>query len=97
VAVCRELTKLHEEVVRGSARELAERFSAGARGEITLVIEGRSEPVSTELSEDELDASLQQLLDAGMSAKDAAAQVARETGMRKQTVYNRVIAIKGRG
>ena len=38
VAVCRELTKLHEEVVRGSAREVAERFAAGARGEIVLVI-----------------------------------------------------------
>ena len=38
VAVCRELTKLHEEVVRGTARELAERFAAGARGEIVLVI-----------------------------------------------------------
>jgi 16S rRNA (cytidine1402-2'-O)-methyltransferase len=38
VAVCRELTKLHEEVVRGTARELAERFAEGARGEIVLVI-----------------------------------------------------------
>ena len=38
VAVCRELTKLHEEVVRGPARELAERFAEGARGEIVLVI-----------------------------------------------------------
>ena len=37
-AVCRELTKLHEEVVRGTARELAERFAEGARGEIVLVI-----------------------------------------------------------
>ena len=38
--VARELTKLHEEVVRGTLPELAERFEAGARGEITLVIEG---------------------------------------------------------
>ena len=38
VAVCRELTKLHEEVVRGPAREVAERFAEGARGEIVLVI-----------------------------------------------------------
>ena len=40
VAVCRELTKLHEEVVIGTADELAERFVAGARGEITVVIGG---------------------------------------------------------
>ena len=38
VAVCRELTKLHEEVVRGSAAELARKFADGARGEVTLVI-----------------------------------------------------------
>lgn len=38
VAVCRELTKLHEEVVRGPASEVAERFAGGARGEITLVL-----------------------------------------------------------
>jgi 16S rRNA (cytidine1402-2'-O)-methyltransferase len=38
VAVCRELTKMHEEVVRGTARELAQRFAAGTRGEIVLVI-----------------------------------------------------------
>src|SRR4051794_40669079 len=37
-AVCRELTKLHEEVVRGSAAELAERFAAGTRGEVVLVV-----------------------------------------------------------
>ena len=40
VVVCRELTKLHEEVVRGSAAELAERFADGARGEICVVVEG---------------------------------------------------------
>jgi 16S rRNA (cytidine1402-2'-O)-methyltransferase len=38
VAVCRELTKLHEEVVRGSAAELAARFAEGARGEVVLVV-----------------------------------------------------------
>ena len=38
VAVCRELTKVHEEVVRGPAREVAERFAAGTRGEIVLVV-----------------------------------------------------------
>ena len=38
VAVCRELTKVHEEVVRGTAREVAERFAEGARGEIVLVV-----------------------------------------------------------
>src|SRR5690606_36025152 len=39
-AVCRELTKLHEEVVRGTLAELAHTFADGARGEIVLVVEG---------------------------------------------------------
>jgi 16S rRNA (cytidine1402-2'-O)-methyltransferase len=96
VVVCRELTKLHEEVVRGSARALVERFASGVRGEITLVIEGRTAPSGPAVTEEEIDAELRQLLDAGVSAKDAAAQVARETGMQKKAVYSRVLAIKGR-
>ena len=38
VAVCRELTKMHEEVVRGPAREVAERFAGGTRGEVAIVV-----------------------------------------------------------
>ena len=49
-AVCRELTKLHEEVVRGSAAELAERFADGARGEIVLVVGPAAEPDGTSTS-----------------------------------------------
>src|ERR671913_2330250 len=41
VAVCRELTKLHEEVIRGTAEETARRFSGGVKGEIVLVVRGR--------------------------------------------------------
>ena len=48
VAVCRELTKLHEEVVRGPAREVAERFAEGARGEIVLVIGPGAEGAATD-------------------------------------------------
>src|ERR671936_2680490 len=44
VVVCRELTKLHEEVVRGSAAELAERFAEGTRGEVVLVVGPAAEP-----------------------------------------------------
>jgi 16S rRNA (cytidine1402-2'-O)-methyltransferase len=42
--VARELTKIHEELVRGTLAELAERFAGGARGEVTLVVEGDREP-----------------------------------------------------
>lgn len=71
LAVCRELTKVHEQVVRGSARELAERFAEAPKGEITLVIG----PVAPdELGDDDraLRAGLAVMIEAGMGAGRAA-------------------------
>lgn len=88
VAVCRELTKLHEEVFRGSAEEAARHFSDGIRGEVSLVVRGGTE------EETNLDEALNLARDyvaAGESASRAAAQVARETGCRKSEVYDRLV------
>ncbi len=75
VAVCRELTKLHEEVRRGTAAELAAHYGAEpARGEIVLVI-GAAE-AGTASREDALTA-LRELVDAGARARPAAGVVAR--------------------
>jgi 16S rRNA (cytidine1402-2'-O)-methyltransferase len=94
LSVCRELTKLHEEVVRGSASELVAHFRDTApRGEITLVIAGNPQP-ATELDPEDLDERIRALLESGASTKDAAAQLASETGMRKQELYARVEACK---
>ena len=49
VVVCRELTKLHEEVKRGTASELADHFAEGARGEICIVVEGAA-PATADLA-----------------------------------------------
>ena len=84
VAVCRELTKLHEEVVRGTAAEVAERFSDGARGEICLVVEGAPPPVADEAS---AVARVLELAADGTRLKDAAALVAAETGLSKRDLY----------
>ena len=84
VVVCRELTKLHEEVVRGTARELAERFAGGARGEIAIVVAGAPR-ASTDLG-----VGVTQVLalsTSGMSLKDAAAQVAEGTGLSRRELY----------
>ena len=84
VAVCRELTKLHEEAVRGSASELAQRFADGARGEIVLVVEGASAEAS------DLPSAVAQVLDLvgdGTRLKDAAAEVASATGLSKRELY----------
>ncbi len=85
VAVCRELTKLYEEIFRGTAAEALEHF-ARPRGEFTVVVEGGGS-ARREVPEDELRAALRKLRAGGMSARDAAAQMAEETGMPKRRVY----------
>ncbi|HET8937594.1 MAG TPA: 16S rRNA (cytidine(1402)-2'-O)-methyltransferase [Polyangiales bacterium] len=94
LSVCRELTKLHEEVVRGSANELCEHFRHTApRGEITLVIAGNA-GAAPQLDEAVVDRRIHELLQSGSSTKDAAAQLASETGLRKQQLYARIEACK---
>jgi len=85
VAVCRELTKRHEEVVRGSASELAKRFSGGARGEITLVI-GPGDIVGG-VGEAEAAAAVGELVAAGCGRRTAADVVARLTGVPRNRLY----------
>jgi len=84
--VARELTKLHEELARGTLPELAVRFAAGARGEVTLVVEGAPAAART-LRPELLRARVRELLAAGVSARDVAAKVARETGAARRAIY----------
>jgi len=95
LAVCRELTKLHEEVARGTASELAERFAEGARGEITLVVSGRrgSGPVVPDDPE-ALDARIVALLAEGSSTRDVVQALLPETSLSKHDLYTRVQARK---
>jgi 16S rRNA (cytidine1402-2'-O)-methyltransferase len=86
VAVCRELTKRFEEVVRGPASEVADRFAEGAKGEITLVV-GAGE-VEAKADEDEALAAVADLLRAGTSRKTAAEVVSRLTGVPKKRLYD---------
>ena len=69
--VCRELTKVHEEIVRGSLMELAEWAKAGVLGEITIVVEGARPRADVAALVAEVDA----LVDAGMRIKDACVEV----------------------
>jgi len=85
IAVCRELTKLHEEVVRGTAAQLAQRYRAEApRGEIVLVV-GPARPAEVDLA-GPLDA-LRRLIDAGAKPRPAAVVVAELTGVRANALY----------
>jgi len=92
--VARELTKLHEEFVRGSLGELAERFADGARGECTLVVEGARE-VAAALSESELDEAIGTLVAAGQSPREISVRLAGSSGHSKRAIYSRVLALKG--
>jgi 16S rRNA (cytidine1402-2'-O)-methyltransferase len=85
-AVCRELTKLHEEVWRGTlAAAHAEWRSREPRGEFTLVVAGA--PAAVRWAEDDVRTALDALLTAGMSHSEAARQVARRSGWTKGAVY----------
>ncbi|MFI5306613.1 MAG: 16S rRNA (cytidine(1402)-2'-O)-methyltransferase [Polyangiales bacterium] len=94
VAVCRELTKVHEEVVRGTATELAERFARGTRGEVTVVIAAGdpAEPDAPEEAARDLGPAIAELLARGLSPRDVARTLARETGLARREIYGRVLA-----
>ncbi|MEY2516572.1 MAG: rRNA (cytidine1402-2-O)-methyltransferase [bacterium] len=85
VAVCRELTKLHEEIVRGSAGELAERYAeAPPRGEVVLVVGGA--PASEPALGPAVDA-LRRLVEAGAKPRPASTVVASLTGVKANALY----------
>lgn len=90
VVVCREMTKLHEEVVRGSAAELAARYTAGApAGEIVVVV-GPAPEAQVDLAA-ALDA-LERLVGTGARARPAAAVVAGLTGASANALYRGLAA-----
>ena len=85
IAVCRELTKIHEEVFRARVSQAIEHF-AEPRGEFTLVIEGKGEKDKPQLTED-VERQLHGMRQSGMAAKEAIAGVARATGLSKKVLY----------
>ena len=101
-AVARELTKVHEEIVRGRLSELAHRFaSAGetARGEIVLVIDrvviGGQEALND--SSTAIAARVAALESEGLDQRAALKRVARELGLSRPEAYRRLTASRGRG
>lgn len=91
-AVCRELTKTYEEVVRGPLAELAAWAVEGARGEITVVIRGADAPV---VDKDAAIAQVRALHKTGMRLKDAAKQVAAATGLGTNDLYRAALEHEG--
>lgn len=85
-AVCRELTKRFEEVVRGSLEELAARFAEATRGEITLVL-GPIDVQPGERDDNAARAAVSDLVASGASRKTAAEVVSRLTGVPRNALY----------
>jgi len=85
LAVCRELTKIHEEIFRGTVSQAIQHFTE-PRGEFTLVIEGRREENKPQLTED-IEQQLHYRYLSGATAREAIAKVAGETGLSRKELY----------
>ena len=91
-ALARELTKVHEEVVRGRLSELFDAVRGGVRGEVTLVIEGAGEEEKAHSDPADVAVRLRALMDEGVTKKEAIARVASELEVPKKEVYEVAIA-----
>lgn len=91
-ALTRELTKMHEEVRRGTLDELVRSVAEDPpRGEITLVVEGAIHEHRATVPSQELASQARLLMDQGVERKEALARVARETGARKREVFDALL------
>ena len=98
-AICREMTKLHEEIVRGALGDLAQRYAAAPtpKGEVVIVIAPpEAGAMAKKFTAAEIDALLRARL-ADEKPGDAAAHVAAETGIARRTLYSRAVALKKSG
>ena len=89
-AVCRELTKTYEEVLRGTLAELAERTAAGVLGEIVVVLEGADSAGSAATTEDLVEI-VEERVEQGERLKDACAAVAEGSTLTKRDLYQAVL------
>jgi len=95
-AVCRELSKTYEEVVRGGLSELAAWASQGVRGEVTLVVGGAAQIPAQVLAPAELARLVADLESHGLARKEAIAEVAHRSGTARRAVFDAVAAHKHR-
>ena len=85
VTVVRELTKLHEEVWRGSLKSATQYFESSPKGEVVIVIEGSTHEAN--ISDDQVVKTLREAKDLGLSARDASNQVSKQLGVSRGRAY----------
>ncbi|MDD6855610.1 MAG: 16S rRNA (cytidine(1402)-2'-O)-methyltransferase, partial [Oscillospiraceae bacterium] len=89
ISLCRELTKLHEEVVRTTLGEAVERYTqAPPKGEFVIIVAGAPEKTKAAPTTPDAAARVSQLMGQGLSRKDAVKQTAAELGLPKNAVYS---------
>ena len=94
VVVARELTKLHEEVWRGTLADAADWAADGVRGEVVLVLAGAPAVVAVEIGDDELAVALTERLAAGARTRGAVDDVAAAYGVARRQVYELALRLK---
>ncbi len=85
--IARELTKLHEEYLRGTLQELVDTNPTTLKGEMVVLVDGNKDEMSIKLSDDELRKLVQNLTETGLSMKDAIRQVSEMTTIQKNYIY----------
>ena len=89
ISLCRELTKLHEEVIRTTLGEAIEKYTVQPpKGEFVLVVAGAPERPKATATADDAAVRVQALMESGISRKDAIRQAARELNLPKNVVYD---------
>jgi 16S rRNA (cytidine1402-2'-O)-methyltransferase len=93
ISLCRELTKLHEEVVRTTLGDAIANYTANPpKGEFVLVVAGAAPLVQEKATATDAAARVQQLMESGMSRKDAVRQTAKELDLPKNVVYDAALS-----
>ena len=95
ISLCRELTKLHEEVVRTTLGEAIQKYTEQApKGEFVLVVAGAKPAEKESFTADDAATRVAQLMEGGMSRKDAIKQTAKELDLPKNVVYDAALNIE---
>lgn len=92
IAIVREITKIHEEVIRTTFEDAIERYSKiSPKGEIVLIIEGKKQDVSEQISLEQAVEKAKELVENGLSVNAAAKEVASLTDFKKADIYRELV------